>query len=320
MIRNPAHVAFAVLTVVWGSNFIFMKAAAETITPGQVTVLRVLFGLVPVVAYAVSRRALSRSHLRYAHHFFVMSVLTTSLHYFLFASGTSLLESGVAGALSGSIPLFSLIAAAAFLRDERVTVRRALGVLVGLGGVVLVARPWEAGGVSTAGVVYMLLGSALFGLSFVYAKRFLAGLDIAPESLTTYQMALGLITLLALTDVSGITAIGGDAGTLAGVLVLGLLGTGFAYVLYYFVVERLGAIAASSSTYVPPVVALAIGWLLVDEALRPSDGLGVLLILGGVVVCGQAATGSRRRSNSSRQRSGSASPGTVMEIRVATSP
>ena len=66
-----------------------------------------LFGVIPVAAFAVVRGSLSRDHVRYVHHFVVMSVLATSFYYFAFASGTSLLPSGVAGARSGSIPLFS---------------------------------------------------------------------------------------------------------------------------------------------------------------------------------------------------------------------
>jgi drug/metabolite transporter (DMT)-like permease len=284
--RAPAHVLFAVLGLVWGSNFLFMKWAAETISPGQVTLLRVLFGFVPVAAYAISRGALSRGHVRHLHHFVVMSVLATSAYYFAFASGAALLPSGIAGALSGAIPLFSLLGAALLLRSERITPLRVLGVAVGFAGVLLVARPWQAdGAVSMTGVLYMLGGSASVGLSFVYAKRFLVGLDIPPAGLTTYQMGLGLLTLAVLTDLDGITAVAGDARALAGLVVgLGLLGTGVAYILYYVIVERLGAIAASSSTYVPPVVALAIGWLLAGEPIGPVDGVGVLLILSGVLV------------------------------------
>lgn len=285
MSRNPAQAAFAVLGLVWGSNFLFMKWASVTISPGQITLLRVLFGFVPVAVYAISRGALSRSHVRHLHHFLVMSVLATSVYYFAFASGASLLPSGIAGALSGAIPLFSLVGAALFLRTERVTPLRVLGVVVGFAGVVLIARPWEAGGaVSLTGVLFMAAGSASVGLSFVYAKRFLTDLDIAPAALTTYQIGLGLITLAVLTDLDGITAITGDLKALAGLVVgLGLLGTGLAYILYYVIVERLGAVAASSATYLPPVVALAIGWLLVDEPIALLDLAAVLLILAGVI-------------------------------------
>ena len=170
---NRATTAFVALGLIWGSNFIFMKWASETITAGQITLLRVLFGFLPVLVYATVRRALDRHHLRYAHHFLVMSLLATSVYYFAFAAGTSLLPSALAD-------------------DTRATVGLVLG--------------------------------------------------------------------------------------------LGILGTGVAYILYYFIVDQLGAVTASSATYIPPVVALAIGWLLVDEPLDLWDAVAVLLILTGVVV------------------------------------
>ena len=185
LVVQPASVAFVALGLIWGSNFIFMKWASYTITAGQITLLRVIFGFIPVLVYALVRGALARRHVRHMHHFIVMSLLATSIYYYAFAAGTSLLPSGIAGALSGAIPLFTFVSAAAFLRSERVTPLRFLGVLIGFGGVLLIARPWETtGGIDPAGVLFMLLGSASVGASFVYAKKFISPLAIAPASRT----------------------------------------------------------------------------------------------------------------------------------------
>ena len=110
--RNVATAAFVALGLIWGSNFIFLKWASETLTAGQITLLRVVCGFLPIFVYAVVTGALDRRHVRYLHHFVVMSVLATSLYYFAFAAGTARLDSGIAGALSGAIPLFSFLAAA----------------------------------------------------------------------------------------------------------------------------------------------------------------------------------------------------------------
>jgi drug/metabolite transporter (DMT)-like permease len=310
-VRAPVQLVFAVLALVWGTNFITSKWASDTLSAEQITLLRVLFGFLPVAAYALRRRALSIAHWRHAHHFLVMSVLTTSAHYFAFASGTALLPSGIAGALAGAVPLFSLLAAALFLRGERVSPGQMAGVAVGLLGVVLIARPWEASAVDAGGVAWMVVGSAVVGASFVYAKRFLVGLDIAPAGLTTYQLGLGLLTLALVTDTDGIGAITGDARALAGLVVgLGLLGSGVAYLLYYVLVGRLGAVTAASSTYLPPVIALAIGWLVAGERIDGIDALAAALILGGVLA--SASRPARWRARLARAYSSS--------IAAATSP
>jgi len=283
-VLNPAAIAFVSLGLIWGSNFLFMKWASETITPAQITFLRVLFGFFPILVYAAARRVLDRRHLRHAHHFAMMSLLATSVYYFAFAAGTSVLASGIAGALSGAIPLFSFVCAAALLKSERITPLRTIGVLMGFSGVLLMARPWDtSGSVDATGVAYMLLGSASVGLSFVYAKRFLSDLSINPAALTTYQIGIAFLMLAAITDYRGITRIGDDQKALLGMVFgLGILGTGVAYILYYFIVDRLGAVTASSATYIPPVIALLIGWSLVGEPVDLLDVAAIMLILSGV--------------------------------------
>ena len=315
-VPSPAHTAFAVLAIVWGSNFLFMKWSTDVISAGQTALLRVLFGFLPIALYALARGALSRSHLRYVHHFIVMSVLSTSVHYFALASGGALLDSGIAGAVTGAIPLFSLLGAAVLLRGERITAGGIAGIVAGLAGVLLIARPWESGGaVSVTGVLWILLASAAFGLSIVYAKRFLVGREIHAAALTTYQMGFGLMALAAITDLDGMSAIGGDTQALLGLVVgLGLLGTGLAYVLYYVVVEHLGAIAAASSTYLPPVIAMAIGWMVVGEQLGPLDALATALILAGVI----GGYGSRPACMSSSTASSGSSTSGVARLSPST--
>ena len=125
-LMNPAYLAFALLGLIWGSNFLFMKWASALISPAQIVFLRVLFGFLPVLVYALATKALAWKQLRHAPHFIVMSLLATSVYYYAFAKGASLLLSSVAGMLSGAIPLFSFVCAWALLRAERPTARSRL--------------------------------------------------------------------------------------------------------------------------------------------------------------------------------------------------
>lgn len=282
---NPSYLAFALLGAIWGTNFLFMRWASVTISPAQIVLLRVLFGFVPILLVALCTRALSWRHLRYAHHFLVMSLLATVIYYFAFAKGASLLLSSVAGMLSGSIPLFSFLCTLVLLREERPTSRVMMGILIGFVGVLLIARPWAgaAAGVSFSGVLYMIGGSLSVGCSFAYARRFLTGLDISPLALSTWQIGFAVVVISLFTDFHGITRITADTRALVGLTVgLGLVGTGVAYMLYYFIVRRLGAIAAASVTYIPPVIALFLGVALAGEPVRTADLIAMTCILGGV--------------------------------------
>lgn len=289
--------AFILLGVIWGSNFIYMKMAAELITPLQVVFLRVLFGAVPVLLFALVTNAVKLSHLRYARHFIVMSVLATVAYYYGFAKGASLLPSGVAGVLSGTIPVFALLLALVFIADEKFTLTRALGISLGFIGVVLIANP-SSGGLATsnvAGVFYMVLGSLSIGASFIYAQRYIVPLRLPPVALTTYQLAFGLLLLAVITDFNDITLIAHDTHTALGMIVgLGILGTGMAYLIYYYLIDQLGAVAASSVTYLPPLVALAIGALLVGEDIGLTEYAASAIILLSVALVNKTSRAERQ--------------------------
>lgn len=294
-----AYFAFTLLGLIWGSNFIFMKWGAAIISPAQITLLRVLFGFLPLLVFALATRSLRWSDLRHSQHFIVMAILATSIYYFAFAHGTALLPSSLAGMLSGAIPLFTFVTAFIFLREEPINTRSVCGIIVGFIGILLIAKPWNTsvGMVNLEGTLSMIAGSLSVGVSFVYARKFLRPLALKPIALATYQIGFALLILAVAVDSDGISAITNDPRALAGLIAgLGLLGTGLAYILYYFIVDNLGAIKASGVTYIPPVVALIIGALL-NEAIYLIDLIAIVAILLGVALLQSS------RSHGDRQQS-----------------
>lgn len=282
------YTAFVLLGVFWGSNFIYMKWAAALISPGQISLLRVLFGFVPLAVLAWRRRAIGLDQLRHLHHFVVMAALTTAFSYYAMAKGTALLPSGIAGVLGGSPPLFTSMASALFLRHERMNRLMTWSVAVGLGGIALIARPWASIGADAAldltGVAWMLAGSIVFGLSYIYVRRFLSPANLAPLAVVTWQLGLALVMLALTTDFTGIGRILSDWRAFAGLVIgLGLLGTAGAFLLYYFILQELGAVAAAGAVYITPVVALLIGGAA-GEHVGPVEIVAVVLIVGSIAL------------------------------------
>lgn len=289
---NRASVAWLLLGLIWGTNFVFIKWSTEAVTPMQVALVRVIAGFLTVATYALITKQLKFSHLRHSMHFIVMACLAAALYFYGFAEGTALLESGLAGAVSASIPLFSLLAAVLFLPEEKLSTNRVLGLLVGLVGVTLIAKPFSnaIGDSYLLGVLWMMLGSFSLGVSFVYARKFVTPLELPPAALTTYQLGFAALILLVTTDRTGIAALRDNPSSLV-VLVLGLgfLGTGLAYVLYYYVIAKLGAVRASALTYVPPVVAPFLGALFLGETIVLLDYFATGLIFVGVLLVNKRA-------------------------------
>ncbi|MFA1671415.1 EamA family transporter [Rhizobium mongolense] len=137
------------------------------------------------------------------------------------------------------------------------------GVLVGFAGIVLIARPWESADrtIDIIGVFWMLGGTTILGVSNGYVRRFLSPFNLPPLALATWQTGLALLVLLAVTDRTGISDILQNWHAATGVAVgLGVLGTGMAFLICYYLLQELGAVAASGATYITPNVALLIGW------------------------------------------------------------
>jgi drug/metabolite transporter (DMT)-like permease len=280
------YLAFVLLGLFWGSNFIYMKWASELITPAQITLLRVFFGFLPLAVVAWRNGVIHREQIRHLPHFLVMAVLATAFYYFAIAEGTARLPSGIAGVLGGSISLFTTLATLLVLRTERPNALMLAGVVTGFAGIVLIARPWErsGGSIDIDGVLWMLAATSILGLSYVYVRRFLSPHNLPPLALATWQTGLALLVLLALTDRTGITAILGDRHAAAGVAVgLGILGTGMAFLIYYYLLQELGAVAASGATYITPNVALLIGWAA-GETVGMLEIAAIVLVLASIAM------------------------------------
>jgi drug/metabolite transporter (DMT)-like permease len=130
----------------------------------------------------------------------------------------------------------------------------------------------------------MLASSIILGLSYVYVRLFLSPFKLPPLTLVTWQMGLALLILTALTNFTGITRILQDWRAATGVVVgLGILGTGVAYLIYYFLLQELGAVASSGSTYITPVVALLIGWIA-GEKVGIAEVAAIALILVSIAL------------------------------------
>jgi drug/metabolite transporter (DMT)-like permease len=280
-----AYAALVLLGVIWGSNFIFMKWATALISPSQTVFLRVLFGFLPLALIAWRTKVITRKQLKYLPHFIAMSVLATSFYYYGFVAGTALLPTSIAGLLSGSIPIFTFLGAALFLPEERPTKQMAIGIILGFAGIVLSAQPWQGdAGVSVIGVLWMLTGSLSIGASFVYARRFLSHLKLPPLALATWQIGIAVITLAVMIDFDGITNIATDSHAMWGTFFgLGILGTGAAFLIYYYIIETLGSVRAAGATYIAPVVAVIIGAIIGEDITR-LEVIALLLILGGVLL------------------------------------
>jgi drug/metabolite transporter (DMT)-like permease len=309
--RRRDLLIFAALGAIWGTNFLFMKLAVRVVSPLQVVWLRVVFGAVPLLLFALWRGSLALKDWRSAHLLLLTSLLSTVVPYLGFVKGTQLLASGAAGAISGVVPLMTALVAASVLPAERIGRRKAVGLALGLAGVLCVADVTSFGSASSGralvGTLYMLMGAAGYACGLVYVRKYVSPLGLSPIALAGYQTAGAAVLLTPCTPLRGIAVLLDAPGALAAVaLGLGLLGTGVAFILYYRLIETMGAVSASSVFYVPPAVALVVGAAIGHEGIALTQCLGAVLILLGVFLARQplpsVATKARGDSNRRAER------------------
>ncbi len=273
------------LALLWGSGFLLIKVALEGMSPIQIVLGRLVTAAVvmlPVIAIQgqrLPRRLAPWGHLA------AMAVITNIAPYFLYAWGEQRITSSLAGVLNATTPLFTLLLAVS-TRTERPSLFRLLGLALGFAGVVVLAAPWQDAGLggSFLGIGAALLASACYAAGYVYARRFLTGRALPALVLSTGQVLAGSLLLGAAAPVVAVESITLTPSVLASVLTLGVLGTGIAYVLNYRLIEDEGATAASTVTYLLPIVAVALGVVVLGEPAAWNLLVGAAIILLGVAL------------------------------------
>lgn len=285
----PWQVSFLALGAIWGCSFLFIKLGLQSLTPVQVAFGRLAIGalvLLTVARLTGTRLPGARSTWR---HLAVVALLFCSIPFTLFAWGETQVSSILAGIINATTPLATLTVVLLAFPEERPTRQRIAGLAIGFAGVLVVVGAREGlGGGELGGVLACLGAVACYGVAFPYTRRNLVGTGDGPIALATGQVLLGALFLLPV--VAGDLVLGEtvaapvEVTTVLGMLALGGLGSGIAYVLNTQIVMAAGGTTASSVTYITPLFAVLAGSLVLSEPVSWHQPLGGLIVLAGVAV------------------------------------
>ncbi|MEV0327749.1 DMT family transporter [Micromonospora echinospora] len=279
----------AALALLWGSSFLWIKLALRGFNPVQIVFARLLLGFVVLAPLALARGLGFPRGWRLWGHLVVAALLANAIPYLLFGVAEETIGSNVAGVLNATTPLWTLLLAFLVGVDRSVSWTKAGGFALGFLGVVVIFSPWEsANEIASWGGLACLAAAASYGVSYVYMGRHLAGRGISPLMLSASQLGAATIVLALAMPFAGLEPPTWRWDAVLSLLVLGVLGTGAAYVLNYRIIADEGATAASVVGYLLPLVAVGLGWLVVDEVVTPAILAGVVLVLLGVVLARRA--------------------------------
>lgn len=275
----------ALLAVIWGFSFFFIKVGDQGMAPLLVVLGRMTFGAATAwIVAAIRRERLPRSF-RVWGQLAVIAFFFNTLPYALFAYGELYVSSVLAGIFNATTPLMVAPLAMAFLPAERPGTRRIIGLVIGFIGVLIVLGIWSGLGGSALAGSLMCLGAALcYGIATILARRLLVARTEDLIALAACQLILGAIEVAVFVPFLAHLPSHLAIGPLASVLALGVLGTGVAFMLQYSILRQAGAVVASMVTYLIPIVSTLAGVLLLGEAVSWNEPSGAAIILLGVLI------------------------------------
>ena len=283
---RPWGADFVLLAAIWGASFLFMHLGA------------VEFGVLPTAAVRVAIAALFLLPLvwlrgllpdlkKHWRRTFLIGMLNSGIPFALISFALLHISTGLSSILNATVPMFGALIAWAWLKDK-LTASRVLGLVIGFTGVAMLA--WRAAGPGQAfkpdasgvapgwAVLACLLACLCYGVSASYTKRYLSGL---PPLVTAAGSQIGATLGLALPALWLWPARMPSPTAWLALLVVGVVCTGLAYILFFRLIEHAGPQRALSVTFLVPVFAVLYGVLFLGEVVTPW-----MLLCAAVIVCG----------------------------------
>ena len=272
-----------VLGAIWGASFLFMRVAAKDF--GATGLVEMRLGLGALVLLPFLWRDRAALPLALWPKLVLIGAINSAIPFLLFAWAAQHAPAGVVGITNAMTVLFTALVGVLFFA-EKIAARRAVALLVGFAGVVVLASGKTAGASVGWAVVAGCTAAFLYAIGAHLVRRHFTGLPPAAVAAATLGTSALLVLPFAVAQwpQRAIPAHSWGAAAL-----LGVLCTGLAYALYYRLIQRIGAGRAATVTYLVPLFAVAWAWMLLDEPLTVTMATAGALILGSVALSQRAA-------------------------------
>ncbi|ESQ74529.1 DMT family transporter [Asticcacaulis sp. AC402] len=263
-----------ILAAIWGSSFLFMRVAAHDVAPPFLIAMRVGLGALFLLAVALwQRKGLDiRSHWK---HFLILGALNTAVPFTLFAFAAQTLPASLMSILNATAPIFGAVISVVWLRTA-MTWKSGLGLVLGIAGVAILVG-LDVASLTPATLLAVAAGLAagfLYGLASVYAKQ--------ARSVDGFSNAHGSLWAACLFMFPAapffVPAIALSGPVLWSIVAVGILCSGIAYLLYFNLIDHIGAAPTLSVGFLIPVFGVLWGALILHEPI------GLQTVLGGAVV------------------------------------
>lgn len=274
----------AVLGAIWGASFLFMRVSADDFGPFALVEVRLALGAMVLLPFLWRARA--QFPARLWPKLALIGAINSAVPFVLFAWAAQRAPAGIGAICNAMTVLFTALVGVLFF-GERIGGTRAVALLAGFAGVVVLASSKVAGASIGWAVAAGATAAFLYGIGINLVRRHLTGLPPAAVASATLSASALLVLPLAVATWPDAPI---PAASWAAAGMLGVLCTGLAFVSYYRLIARIGASRASTVTYLVPVFGVAWAWWLLGEPLTLAMGIAGALILASVAIS-QRSTG-----------------------------
>ena len=285
----PRQIGQLVLVaILWGGVFLLVKYALVDFSAVEVAFFQAAIGALGLFVIVRIEGGEARSKLndilRRPSPALLLGALAIAVPFMLIALGELTVPSGLAGVLASTTPIFVALFSPVLGYNTRINRRQGAGLIVGLIGVALVVGAHFVGSLGQLLGALAVLGAAASGglSSFVVALQY-KDKGIPASTTSFFSLSVGALLTLPVALITAPHELPGTRAVLA-VIVLGLLCTALAFMLYYSLIDQIGEERASLATYLTPVFALFYGVLLLGESLTVAAVIGLVLIIVGAEI------------------------------------
>ncbi len=279
------------LSFLWGGSFFFISVAISELPPFTLVTMRVgLAALTLWLVLLVSGYPIPKS-VKVWRTFMMMGLLGNALPFSLIAWGQTHIGAGLASIINATTPIFTILIAGAFLSDEHITPKKVLGIAAGLLGVIVLIGPSALLELGTNTMAQLaVIGAAIsYSSATVFGRRFKA-MGISPFDTAVGQVTASTILLLPLVWFidKPLELANPSLQVWLAILALAIFSTAFAYILFFRILSSSGATNVVLVTFLAPVTASFLSWLILDEQLQAKHFIGMACIgLGLAIIDGR---------------------------------
>ncbi len=283
-VHSKHYLMLLMLSMIWGSSFPFLKIAIESYSPIVTITLRLTISAIAMVIFIYARGLRIPTSLKVWRHYMVVAIAGNVVPFFLISWGEQYIDAALASVLMGLIPLATLISAHYLTDDEKMSLNKLVGVILGGGGIVVLIGLDALNGLGTQiwAQLAVIVAAFCYGISSVYVRRSKITQYNPLANATGILICSSIISLPIAFAVEPISSFSIHVRSFSALLVLSLVCTCVAYFLLYNLLADVGATFTSFNNYLVPVFGMIISVILLGDSINPSTYTALALIFAGL--------------------------------------